>query len=67
MMIIELPVAPYAPPERIRRWIEELEAMRDDLDAEPSDLRRIEQYLGIARGWLESPYSAAAPERGSTD
>lgn len=65
MMIIELRVAPYAPPERIRGWIEELEEMRDDPDAEPSDLRRIEQYLAMARGWLEDAHALRAPESGN--
>jgi hypothetical protein len=65
MMIIELPVAPYAPPERIRGWIEELEAMREDPDAEPSDLRRIQQYLTMARGWLEDAQALRAPESGN--
>ncbi len=65
MMIIELPVAPYAPPEQIRGWIEELESMREDPDAEPSDLRRIQQYLTTARGWLENAHQTRGPESGN--
>jgi hypothetical protein len=62
MMIIELPVAPYAPPERIREWIEELESMREDPDAEPSDLRQIQRYITMARGWLEDARVHEVPE-----
>ena len=52
MMIIDVPVAPYSPPEKIRTWISQLEHAREDPDADPFDLLRIEDYLTRARGWL---------------
>lgn len=65
MMIIDLPVAPYAPPERIRVWIDQLESMREDPDAEPSDLRQIQRYITMAREWLEHPVVIQASESGN--
>ena len=52
MMIIDVPVASYSDPADIRAWIAELELARQDSDAEPFDLERIEYYLARARGWL---------------
>lgn len=61
MMIIDVPVASYSSPTRIREWIAELELAREDPDAEPFDLMRIEEYLVEARGWLETAQRGGAP------
>jgi hypothetical protein len=63
MMIIDVPVASYSEPSRIRDWIRQLELAREDEDAEPFDLIVIEDYLETARGWLESAGPAAATDR----
>jgi hypothetical protein len=52
MMIIDVPVASYSEPSEIRAWIAELELAREDPDAEPFVLVRVEQYLARARGWV---------------
>ena len=65
MMIIDVPVASYSSPARIRDWIRQLELAREDEDAEPFDLVVIEDYLEMARGWLESALPAAATDSGS--
>jgi hypothetical protein len=52
VMIIDVPVASYFPPEEIEAWIAQLERARHDPDAEPFDLARIEVYIERARGWL---------------
>lgn len=65
MMIIDRPVASYSPPAKIPGWFTQLESARGDRDAEPSDLARIEHYLSMARGWLDTPHEATAPESGS--
>lgn len=65
MMIIDLPVAPYAPPEQIQEWISELEAMREDPDAEPSDLAMVEPYIIMAPGWLAKAHAVRTPESGN--
>jgi len=62
MMIIDVPVASYSEPSRIRDWIRQLELARKDEDAEPFDLMVIEDYLEMARGWLESASPAAATD-----
>lgn len=59
MMIIDVPVASYSSPARIRDWIRQLELAREDEEAEPFDLMVIEDYLEMARGWLEGPGAAA--------
>lgn len=58
MMIIDVPVASYSSPARIRDWIRQLELAREDKDAEPFDLMAIEEYLEMARGWLENGSAA---------
>lgn len=65
MMIIDVPVASYSDPSDIRAWIVELELARQDLDAEPFDVERIEHYLGSARGWLAKAEQGAAAESGN--
>jgi hypothetical protein len=65
MMIIDVPVAPFSPPAQIRDWIQQLEVARADPDAEPSDLGQIEDYIGMARGWLEKKDVRPALETGS--
>jgi len=60
VMIIDPPVASYSSPARIREWIKELELAREDEDAEPFDLVAIEDYLQMARGWLEKQREDAA-------
>jgi hypothetical protein len=65
MMIIDVPVASYSEPSEIRAWIAELEIAREDADAEPFDLARIEQYLARARGWLKKGEQRAALESGN--
>lgn len=60
VMIIDVPVASYSSPARIREWIRELELAREDEDAEPFDLMVIEDYLKMARGWLEMRREDAA-------
>lgn len=65
MMIIDVPVAPYSSPARIQDWIRQLELARKDEDAEPFDLMVIEDYLEMARSWLESARPAAATDSGS--
>jgi hypothetical protein len=65
VMIIDLPVAPYAPAEEIQEWIGQLEAMREDPDAEPSDLDLIERYIIMARGWLKKAHAIRTPESGN--
>jgi hypothetical protein len=65
MLIVELPVAPYSPPARIREWIKELKAMRSSPHAEPYDLTLIEQYLVMAQGWLDEAQSSRGTESGS--
>jgi hypothetical protein len=62
MMIIDVPVASYSEPSRIRDWIRQLELARQDEDAEPFDLMVIEDYLEMARGWLESEGPAEATD-----
>jgi hypothetical protein len=62
MMIIDVPVASYSEPSRIRDWIRQLELAREDKDAEPFDLMVIEDYLEMARGWLESARPVAATD-----
>jgi hypothetical protein len=52
VMIIDVPVASYFPPEEIREWIVQLEHARKDPDAEPSDVRVIDRYIDMAREWL---------------
>lgn len=52
VMIIDVPVASYFPPEEIQEWIDQLERAKHDPDAEPFDLMVIDQYLERARGWL---------------
>jgi hypothetical protein len=64
-MIIDPPVASYAPPAKILERITQLEAARNDPDAEPLDLVRIEHYLSMARGWLDRPHEATVTESGS--
>lgn len=53
VMIIDVPVASYFPPEKIEEWIRQLERARHDPDAEPFDLQVIDEYLERARGWLQ--------------
>lgn len=65
MMIIDVPVASYSEPSKIRAWIAELELAREDPDAEPFDLVRIEQYLARARGWLAKGEQQSAVESGN--
>jgi hypothetical protein len=60
MMIFDVPVASYSPPDRIRDWIRQLELSRTDPEAEPFDLMRIEEYLEQARGWLDKRREDAA-------
>jgi TorA maturation chaperone TorD len=65
MMVIDVPVASYSSPARIRDWIRQLELAREDEDAEPFDLMAINDYLEMARGWLENQGAAAAADTGS--
>ncbi|HEX8453371.1 MAG TPA: hypothetical protein VF647_14810 [Longimicrobium sp.] len=65
MMIIDVPVASYSEPSKIRAWIAELELARKDPDAEPFDLLRIEQYLARARGWLAKGEQQPSVETGA--
>ena len=65
MLIVELPVAPYSSPARIREWIRELKAMCNSPHAEPYDLALIEQYLVMAQGWLEDAKATRIGESGS--
>jgi len=65
MMIIDVPVASYSEPSKIRAWIAELELARDEPDAEPFDLVRIEQYLARARGWLSDQEQQPSSESGT--
>jgi hypothetical protein len=65
MMIIDVPVASYSSPARIRDWIRQLELAREDEDAEPFDLMVIEDYLEMARGWLENGGADLAADSGS--
>ncbi|HEX8211739.1 MAG TPA: hypothetical protein VF584_16310 [Longimicrobium sp.] len=65
MMIIDVPVASYSQPSKIRAWIAELELAREDQDAEPFDLVRIEQYLVRTRGWLARGEQQASLESGN--
>lgn len=60
VMIIDVPVASYSSPVRIREWIGQLELAREDEDAEAFDLMVIEDYLEMARGWLEKRREDAA-------
>lgn len=65
MMIIDVPVASYSSPARIRDWIRQLELAREDEDAEPFDLMVIDDYLEMARSWLENASAEAAADSGS--
>ena len=65
MMIIDVPVAPFSPPAKIREWIQQLEASRTDPDAEPVDLSQIEDYIEMARGWLAKKDAARTLESGN--
>jgi hypothetical protein len=65
MMIIDVPVAPFSAPAKIREWIQQLEAARADPDAEASDLVRIEDYIGMARGWLAKKHATPTVESGN--
>ena len=62
MMIIDVPVGPFSPPAKIHEWIRQLEASRNDSDAEPSDLISIDSYIEWAQGWLAE---GSNPDTGS--
>lgn len=64
-MIIDVPVAPFSPPAKIREWIQQLEASRTDPDADPVDLSQIEDYIEMARGWLEEKDADRVLESGN--
>jgi hypothetical protein len=65
MMIIDPPVASYSPRAKILDWITQLESAREDPDAEPFDLMRIEEYLEMARGWVGKPQRPTSQGNGS--
>lgn len=54
MMLIDPPVTPYHTADEIRSWIEELENMPKDEDADAA--------LADARGWLKNIVEAAPDE-----
>lgn len=54
MLLIDAPVGPYHPAEKIRDWLKQLEAMREEYAGDADAVAEIDHRLGEARGWLRS-------------
>lgn len=58
--LIDPPVSPFSPPEKIRKWVEELRGWRSLPEfQDPENRDRLEEALSEAESWLDESHPGA--------
>jgi len=59
--LIDPPVSPFSPSEKIRQWVEELRGWRSLPEfQDPENRDRLEEALSEAESWLDDSYPGAS-------